>query len=81
MDLLSFVEDALVKYILETFDESAYGTFTSMGKLLGSLEPDWEEEIKDELWRRILQCIDGRSVLERIAECVPEESSDEEINE
>lgn len=81
MDLLSFVEDALVAYILETFDSSAYETFTCMGKVLGSLEPDWEEETKDELWRRILERIDGRIVLQRIAECVPEESSDEETNE
>ncbi len=81
-DLVTFVQDAIIQYIFETFDVSSYVAFTSIGKILGSLESDWEDEMKEEVWRRILQRIDGRKIVDHIASFVPdEESSDEDTNE
>lgn len=77
-DFVSFVEDEIVEYILQEYAGKELARFTCMGAVLGSLPPDMVDDLKEAMWERIQYYLRGRCMLARIADCLPEESSDEE---
>jgi len=78
MDLVDFAEDEIVKYILQEYAGERLRGFACMRDVLDALPHDMVEDLKDEIWDRLLCMMGGHSMLARIAECAPEESSDEE---
>jgi histone acetyltransferase (RNA polymerase elongator complex component) len=77
-DLVSFVEDSIFEITMAHNRDCELRKMDSIQDVLKSLPSDAEEDLKEELWRRILREIDGREVLSRIRNLLAESSDEEE---
>ena len=72
----SEIEEIFLQFLMNlTDDEKRNINFTQ--DVYNHINCDVEEEIKDELYRRVLNLINWRLLIEKMKEDLPEESDDE----
>jgi hypothetical protein len=79
--IMSDVEDALVQFVRERIPVNEWKRMTTSGHILGALDEESENELKDHFWNQLIASVRWYTVLddiERMADKVIESESDSE---
>jgi tetrahydromethanopterin S-methyltransferase subunit A len=77
----STIADVLYDYAQTRLSQEQIKRIYSAGDLLGTIEDDDEEEIKEEIWNIVKHSLHWKSLIEMIRMTIEEEDEEEEEEE